>query len=99
MDTSDVLARQQRLRVRSAQLRFTLESQTRAFQAPLAVADQVRSGLQWLYRNPQWPLGALLVLVVIRPRRTIIWGRRLWWTWKTFRKVRNWMLSMPYTEL
>lgn len=95
MNNDDLALRQQRLLMRSAQLRLTLANQTQVFKTPLAVADQARKVLQWLYRNPQWPLGALLVLVVVRPRRTIIWGGRLWWAWKTFKRARNWMAKPP----
>lgn len=95
MNQSDLLLRQQRLQMRSAQLRRTLASQTQVFKTPLAVADQVRAGLQWLQHNPQWPLVTVLVLVALRPRRVVVWGSRLWWTWRTFKKVRNWALSMP----
>ena len=95
MNKNELVLRQQRLLLRSAQLRLTLADQAQVFKRPLAVADQAQANLQWLYRNPQWPLGALLVLVVLRPRRAILWGGRLWWALKTFNRARNWMTSMP----
>ncbi len=95
MNKDELVIRQQRLQLRSAQLRLTLADQAHVFKRPLAAADQVRANLQWLYRNPLWPLGALLVLAILRPRRTILFGGRLWWAWTTFKRVRNWMAAMP----
>ena len=95
MNNDDLVLRQQRLLMRSAQLRLTLANQTQVFKTPLAVADQVRNGLQWLYRNPHWPLGAMLVVAILRPRRTVIWGGRLWGAWRTLKRVQNWMAHLP----
>lgn len=95
MNKDELVVRQQRLLLRSAQLRLSMADQAQVFKKPLAVADQARSCLQWLYRNPQWPLGALLVLAILRPRRTILFGSRLWLAWKTFKRARNWLTTMP----
>lgn len=91
----DLALRQQRLLIRSAQLRSTFASQAQGFKAPLALADEIRSGVTWLYRNPHWPLGALLALVIVRPRRVILWGGRVWWGWKLFQRARNWIANRP----
>lgn len=95
MNNDELVLRQQRLLLRSAQLRFTLADQSQAFKKPLALADQARDRLQWLYRNPQWPLGFLLTLAVLRPQRTLLWAGRLWWAWSAFKRVRNEMASHP----
>lgn len=95
MNNDELLLRQQRLLMRSSELRLNLADQAQVFKRPLAVADQAQAGLQWLYRNPQWPLGALLALVVLRPRRAIILGGRFWWAWGAFKRVRNWMATLP----
>lgn len=86
MNNSDLLIRQQRLLARSSQLRLTLAEQAQVLVAPLALVDQVRHGVQWLYRNPHWPLGALLALAVLRPRRALTWGGRVWWTWRMYQR-------------
>ncbi|ABD69958.1 hypothetical protein Rfer_2236 [Rhodoferax ferrireducens T118] len=95
MNNDDLVLRQQRLLVRSAQLRLLLADQAQVLQRPLALADQAQSGLQWLYRNPQWPLGALALVVLVRPRRAIVWGGRLWWAWKTFKQTQKWLAKQP----
>jgi hypothetical protein len=89
MRNNDLVLRQQRLLVRSAQLRGDMANLSQAFIQPLAIADQARAGLQWLYRNPLWPVGALAVLIVLRPRRALVWSSRVWWGWRTFLRFRN----------
>jgi len=91
MKQNDLALRQQRLLVRSAQLRLVLGDQAQVLRRPLALADQAKAGLQWLCRNPQWPLGALVFVVLVRPRRALVWGGRLWWGWKTFKQTQKWL--------
>lgn len=93
MNNDDLILRQQRLLARSSQLRLALADQTQALVKPLAWLDQVRSNITWLRHNPQWPLGAVLVIALVRPRRVIRWASRLWWGWQTFRRMRRWLDS------
>jgi len=99
MKHDELVLRQQRLLVRSAQLRLVLSNQAQVLQRPFALADQAQSGLQWLYRNPQWPLGALVLVVLVRPRRAIVWGGRLWWAWKTFKQTQKWLTKQSLQKL
>ena len=93
MNHDAVMQRQRELLIRSAQLRLSLTEQAQFLKRPLALADDARSGLQWLSRHPQWPLGALTVAVVMRPARAIRWGTRLWWAWNSFQRAKNWLAS------
>ena len=95
MKPDELVLRQQRLLLRSAQLRLTLADQLQAIKRPLAVADRAQTALQWLYCNPLWPLGALMLVLVLRPQRAVLWGGRLWLAWKTFERARNWMATLP----
>jgi hypothetical protein len=95
MNHHELMLRQQQLLVRSAQLRLSLKNQVQVFKRPLAVADQVQSGLLWLCRNPQLPLGALMILVVLRPRRALGWGGRLWRAWRLFQRTKNLLETLP----
>lgn len=95
MNNNDLLMRQQRLLARSSQLRLTLGKQAQVLVAPLALADRVRHGVQWLYRNPHWPMGALLALAVLRPRRALTWGGRMWWVWRMYQRVLKSSASRP----
>ena len=93
MNNDDLVLRQKLLLARSAELRFTLADQAQVFKRPLTIADKAQDGLQWLFRHPVWPLGALIALVVLRPRRAILWSGRLWGAWKMFKRARIWMAS------
>jgi hypothetical protein len=79
--------KRERLLVRSAELRWAMGRQAQALATPLAIADQVQAGVGWLRRNPEWPLGALVVLVVLRPQRALRWAGRAWWSWRLWRKA------------
>lgn len=94
-EQNELTQRRQRLLVRSAELRMTLASQAQVLRAPLALVDQVRAGVQWLRHHPQWPLGALLLLVVRRPKRALRWAARLWWGWGLYRRMQQWLGKPP----
>ncbi|MBI3531266.1 MAG: hypothetical protein HY068_02095 [Burkholderiales bacterium] len=88
---AELAARQQQLLIRSAELRVTLAHQSQTLQGPLALADQAVSSVHWLRSHPQWPLGALLLLAVLRPRRALVWAGRLWWGWGLYQRTRSWL--------
>jgi hypothetical protein len=87
----ELAQRQQELLLRSAALRATLGQQARVLQTPLAVADQVRSGVNWVRGHSLWPLVSLLLLTVARPRRTLRWASHLWLGQDLYRHVRGWL--------
>ena len=93
MSNDDIILRQQILLARSQELRSTLADQTEVLKKPLAWIEQIRTGVTWLRHNPQWPLGALALVVLLRPRRAFRWGGRLWWGWQTFSRARSWLHS------
>lgn len=88
MSRTELALRQQRLLLRSAELRRDVGVCTAPFKKPLAVVDQAWRAAQWLTNNPQWPVGAVLLLTILRPKRTLIWGTRLWWVWRTLQRTR-----------
>jgi hypothetical protein len=59
-------------------------------QRPAALADQLGAGLAWLYQHPQWPAGVLALLLILKPRRALAWTGKLWWLWKSARRLRRW---------
>lgn len=89
MSLDDLRLRQQHLLVRSTELRHTLHQQLQSLQRPAALADQVKAALLWLYQQPQWPVGALALWLILKPRRFITWTGRVWWLWKTAQKLRR----------
>lgn len=90
MSPNELQLRQQRLLIRSTELRLQLRADLNRLQGPAAVADQVKSAMLWLYQNPLWPAGALALLLVLKPRRALAWTGRLWWLWKSAGLVRRW---------
>lgn len=98
MTNDELILRRQQLLVRSAELRISVSGQLQAFKTPLSVADHAREGLQWMLRNPQWPLGALCVVIILRPRVVWRWGGRIWWAWKTYQQTRRMMESISFSE-
>ncbi len=95
MKPDELVLRQQALLARSAQLRLNLADQLQIVKKPLALADRAQDSLQWLYRNPVWPIGALMLVLVLRPQRAMLWGSRLWLAWKSFDRARNWIATRP----
>lgn len=83
--------RQQQLLIRSAELRVALAHQAQALQAPLALADQARAAGQWLRHHPLWPLAALALLALRRPRRVLGWVSGLSWGWRLYRRGVGWL--------
>lgn len=65
--------RRDRLLRRSARLRGELGAELAAWRRPLGAVDLVQGGWAWLRSNPYWPLAALLVTLVARPRRLWRW--------------------------
>lgn len=80
-------ARRERLRLRSAELRLTIARDAQVLAGPLALADQARAGWQWLREHPVVPAGVVLTLLVLRPRRALRWGGRLWSGWRLWRRA------------
>jgi hypothetical protein len=81
--------RQQVLLLRSTELRGRLVADAAVLQPPLALADRVQEGWRWLRANPAAPVAALVVVAVLRPRRVWRWGWKLWWGWRTLRRLQR----------
>lgn len=90
MNPNELLLRQQRLLIRSTELRLQLRGQLQRLQRPAAAADQIRVGWTWLYQHPQWPAAALALFLVLKPKRALAWTGKLWWLWKSARVLQRW---------
>lgn len=84
-----VWQRQLKLLLRSDMLRQRLGDEAQVLQQPLAWVDRARITWHWLRANPQWPLAGAVALVVLRPRRALRWGTRLYWAWTAVRRVQR----------
>jgi hypothetical protein len=85
----ELMRRREQLLLRSSQLRADWSQQVQCLRAPLRLADRARDGVQWLVEHPQWPLGAVLLVVVLRPRRALRLAGYFWQGLGAFRRVQR----------
>ncbi|RYF65874.1 MAG: hypothetical protein EOO29_39760 [Comamonadaceae bacterium] len=83
------------LLARSRQLRTRLAAQSQPLQRTLALADGVRDRARWLASHPQWLAGITAVPILLRPRRALAWGLKLWWGWRMIRRLRGLLPPLP----
>jgi hypothetical protein len=98
-DRDEVLRRREQLLLRSGQLRNDWSQQVQVLRAPLGVADQARAATQWLVQHPEWPLGALTLMVVLRPGRALRWATYVWQGYGLYRRVQKVMNRAPRAAL
>lgn len=79
--------RREQLLMRSAALRLQFAHDSHALDAPLALADRVRDSLLWLRGHPGLVGGAVVALVVLRPRQAWRWAARGWWSWRLWQRL------------
>ena len=91
MNNHDLILHQQHLLRRSSNLRADLAVQGQVLKKPLSQVEQIKDGWGWLRSHPQWPMGAAVVLLLVRPRKTLVWGGRLWWGWQTYKRIHGWI--------
>lgn len=83
--------RQQRLLLRSEALRAAIATESRVLEAPLALADQGRALVLWLYARRLWIGAGVAVVLLIRPRRAWRVASTAWWLWRSALRVRRWL--------
>lgn len=89
MTRHELIQRQQQLLTRSAELRAAIRVESGQLEKPLAVIDKARQSIHWLTQHPEWPLGAGVALLILKPRRALAWTGRIWWAWKTVKRVKK----------
>ena len=89
LSQDDLMRRRERLLLRSAQLRAEWAMQVEVLRAPLGVADQARAATRWLVQHPDWPLGAALLVVLLRPARALRWASYAWQGYGMVRRVQR----------
>ena len=89
LSQDDLMRRRERLLLRSAQLRAEWAMQVEVLRAPLGVADQARAATRWLVQHPEWPLGAALLVVLLRPARALRWASYAWQGYGMVRRVQR----------
>ena len=94
----ELLRHRERLLLRSAMLRQDWSQQVQVLRAPFGVADQARAATRWLVQHPEWPLGAAVLLVLLRPGRVLRWASYAWQGYGVYRRVQRVMArSLPPT--
>ena len=88
-EREELLRRRERLLLRSQTLRRDWAQQVQVLRAPLGVVDQARAATQWLVRHPEWPLGAVVLVVLLRPGRVLRWGSYALQGYGIYRRVQR----------
>ena len=86
-----LIRRQQALLKQSAVLRQQLGTHVQSLRAPLSLADQTWSGVEWLREHPLLPLATLALLALRGPRRMLGLATRMLWGWGLFKRVKGWL--------
>jgi YqjK-like protein len=91
----DLLRRRERLRMRSSLLREDWSRQVQVLRTPLGLVDRARDGVHWLARHPEWPLGVALVVMVLRPGRSLRWASYALQGYSLYRRAQRLMGRPP----
>jgi YqjK-like protein len=76
-----------RLTARAAVERERLLLQLSVWEAPLALADKGYAAARYVRQNPLWLVAAVMLLVVLRPRRALAWVRNGLIAWRALRWI------------
>ena len=82
----ELALKKQRLQFRSAEQRRQLVESTAVLMPVFSAAEYCRSGIRWVRDHPAVTVGALIALLVAKPRMALRWGRRAWLVWLAWRK-------------
>jgi hypothetical protein len=94
--------RQLQLLLRSAELRQQFAVQTQPLRPALALGDRVHEAWHWLRVHRESVLlaagAATVVVAVLRPRRAWRWSMRLWWGWRSWRRLERMLAARSAPE-
>jgi len=91
MNRQDLQTHQARLQKRSAALRLQAAAELRQLEPAFAMGDRLVQAGMWVRRNPAYLLGALALLVVIKPRAALRATVRGWSWWQNWQNARRWI--------
>jgi hypothetical protein len=91
----ELLRRRERLMLRSALVRQDWAQQVQGLRRPLGLADKAREATQWLVHHPEWPIGAALLIVLLRPGRALRWASYGLQGYGVYRRVQRVMARPP----
>ena len=81
--------KKQRLLVRSADLRDRMGTHAEGLAPLFRAADRLREAGAVLRRHPEWVVGAVVLVVVARPRFVWRWAQRGFVGWRMWKSVRQ----------
>lgn len=85
--TLELALKKQRLVLRSASLRQSLAADSQSLMPVFAAADKVVAGVHWLQERPVVVAAAATLVVLLKPRVVLRWGRRGFFAWRALRAV------------
>jgi len=80
--------RRERLVAQAAMQRRALAQNIEPWHTPLALADQGLATLRHIKRHPEWIIGGVALLAVLRPRHVGKWLGRGWVSWQVMQRLR-----------
>jgi hypothetical protein len=81
--------RRERLVARAVEQRLALTQHIEPWRLPLAFADWGVTALRYTLRQPQWLVGGVILLTLLRPRRVGIWVGRALVAWQMLDRLRH----------
>ena len=84
---TEIRARRAHLMARAAVERERISVQLHAWEAPLVLVDKSIAAARYVRRNPQWIVAAVVLLVVLRPRRALSLARNGLIAWRAWRWI------------
>ena len=82
-----LVERRERLVAQAAAQRLALARDMDRWRTPLALADQGVAAVRYIRLHPQWLIGPILLLAVVRPRRVGRWLGSSWVSWRVSRRL------------
>ncbi len=84
---TQIRARRAQLLARAAVQRERLSVQLQPWETPLALVDKSIAAARYVRRHPQWIVAAVVLLIVLRPRRALSWARNGLIAWRAWRWI------------
>lgn len=86
---SQILEKRARLLTQCESQRTLIGECTTSWRKPLQLADQGIEVLRYLKQHPAWLVGTGVMLIALKPARTLRWVKLTWAAWLIMRKLRK----------
>jgi hypothetical protein len=85
----ELVRRQAELVARSRALRTSFAQDALVLQRPFGIVDRVLDGFHWLVTHPQWVVAAIVVPLLLRPKKLVGWAFKTWAYWRFWRRAKR----------